>query len=179
MREEAFTWLGSLCFSERLLGKKRICWRNENIRPWINVGREDTFIERNTLFLPTGLIVQIRLTIFLLIYWGLLVNLGPSLHTHSFFGLHDSCCAPAASVQDNQCCSGCCSTPTQSTPVTSEISSTHDCSLCDFFDYLNISTAEYFQPASEQSLEPVFASRDCLLSEAQISNRARGPPATC
>jgi len=126
--------------------------------------------------------VQIRLTIFLLIYWGLLVNLGPSLHTHSVFGLHGDSSSAAEIYQSEaeQSCS-CCSSDFASDepselPAEDEIQSLCDCSLCEFFDYLNVTPVIPQQWVPQQSVEFSYSKLDGFLSTDQVCSRARGPP---
>ena len=125
--------------------------------------------------------MQIRLTIFLLIYWGLLVNLGPSLHTHSVFGLHgDTNSSVTKAHQSDQSC-GCCSSDfskesSSELPPEDEIQSHCDCSLCDFFDYLSVTSVTPHQWVPEQSIELSYCKLDGFLSTDQVCSRARGPP---
>ena len=121
--------------------------------------------------------VQFRLTIFLLVYWSLLINFGPSVHTHSYFGLCG--CGDAHVVEGSSGCghSGCCPSEHADVPADSEVSSLHDCSLCKFFKYLNYSAADSVQWSSDESVHLVAISYDRFLSSKTFSSRARGPPA--
>ena len=123
--------------------------------------------------------MQFRLTIFLLVYWSLLINFGPSVHTHSYFGLHCGGCAESHAVESSSCCchSGCCPSEHADVPADSEVSSLHDCSLCKFFKYLNYSAADSIQWSPDESVHFVAVSYDRFLSSKTVSSRARGPPA--
>lgn len=139
--------------------------------------------------------MQVRLTIFLLIYWGLLVNLGPSVHTHSIFGLHGSCCsgvhhtessgATLASLQSSDSCCCCCSHTEDQTSeladseqlaATDEVKTHHHCTFCEFFKYLSATPATPHLWVAEQSIEISFSKLDGFLSTDQVCSRARGPP---
>ena len=107
--------------------------------------------------------VRFRLTIFLLVYWSLLVNFGPSVHTHSFFGLHCDC-GVAHSTENSDCChGGCCSADSDAEIVLdftvvddvvaeNELSPSHDCLFCKFFKYLNYSAADSVQWSPSESV---------------------------
>ena len=139
--------------------------------------RYRSFAEKKSFFIRVTT-VQFRLTIFLLVYWSLLINFGPSVHTHSYFGLHCGC-GDAHVVEGSSGCghSGCCPSEHADVPADSEVSSLHDCSLCKFFKYLNYSAADSVQWSSDESVHLVAISYDRFLSSKTFSSRARGPPA--
>jgi len=130
-----------------------------------------------------------RLSLALLIYWGLLINLGPSLHTLSFLGLHDSSCCSSLTCLDlpqlkDDLHSGCCcsshSEPSSqdSDEVDGQIDAVHDCSFCKFFKHYQADSVQSvdFEPSERVD---TFCLRSGLASSLEvISSRARGPPAT-
>ena len=124
--------------------------------------------------------MQFRLTIFLLAYWSLLINFGPSVHTHSFFGLCG--CSDHVVTEVSGCCGHSCCASADNTDSSSTEDSLDaenpagDCPLCEFFKYLNHSSAESVQWLPSESVAFIAFRNDQLLSTDAISSRARGPP---
>jgi len=129
-----------------------------------------------------------RTSLALVIYWGLLINLGPSLHTLSFFGLHgQGCCQPKIAVSQLDLSGDCCCCDHHSkpgskqsaevqTPVERNIVAHSSCSFCKFFKHYQ---ADSEQPESFEPLEKIEAVRPrskALYAAGIVQTRARGPP---
>ena len=139
-----------------------------------------------------------RLTLGLLIYWGLLINLGPSLHTLDVFGLHHGSC------QHTQHSHGVCCSPTSLQPANLNLGgdvacdchghsasgadfvvsqndfagsdSDHQCSFCEFFKYFQADTTQTATLDQFDSVEDFFARSEVAHSASDLTSRARGPP---
>lgn len=142
------------------------------------------------------------LTIFGLIYWGLLVNLGPSVHTLSVFGLHQNggngapCChsdldfaLQNRSVITDDCC-GHGRHTNLSQPEgrygslwmgpelsASDLLADHDCYFCDFFDYLSATATESTTWIASTSITSLSETATSFPTADRVNANARGPPA--
>jgi hypothetical protein len=110
-----------------------------------------------------------------------LLNLGPSLHRLSCFGLHgDSCCDISADFASHCCCdhdSNC--SGAQSPRYASELSldSSHsDCPLCRFFANYNAITSSIDRDCTEFRCCEVTQQLPQFLVCELIPDHARGPP---
>ena len=125
-----------------------------------------------------------KATIWLIaLYLGFLVNLGPSMHHASCFGLHNHD-SNGASVSEEGVFSCCChhdSMPSDAIPSdrgtdNSVVSAEHDCAFCKFFDDYNIVLESFQMEVAQAEVYSIdFLSSDRPVSAAIIST-ARGPP---
>lgn len=114
-------------------------------------------------------------TWFFIVYLGLLLNLGPSLHHADFFGLHghsvvSSCsCCPAHTIP----CSN-------DSPDGATVKGTaeHDCAFCKFFDqyHVIVDAVDVYESSAFAAL--LVAQRPVDADSASFIPVARGPPAT-
>ena len=134
-----------------------------------------------------------RLTLGLLIYWGLLINLGPSLHTLDVFGLHhgncqhSECCSPPSlqpanlNLGGNVACDCHGHSTTDADFVVSQndfagSDADHQCSFCEFFKYFQANTTQTATLDQFDSVESFFARSVVADSAWDLPSRARGPP---
>ena len=115
-------------------------------------------------------------TWFFIVYLGLLINLGPSLHHADFLGLHQhssgsscSCCCHSHAVP--------CSTDSPD-GATVKGTAEHDCAFCKFFDqyHVIVDAVDICENSAFAMLLVAQWPVDvCLASFIPV---ARGPPAT-
>jgi hypothetical protein len=128
---------------------------------------------------------QASLQLVSLLLLGVLIPfwiLGEYAHHAECFGHHHSFVDSQASV------STCCSCHAHSSPVRtqnsdhsddSSVSNYHKCSICDFFDQLNVlSVAQTYDVSREMGVETLFPILTSC-SRLAISPIARGPPVPC
>lgn len=129
---------------------------------------------------------------FLLVYWVLLMNLGPSLHRAQFFGLHchhcsDSCTdkghshsdmAPEQLRQHLACCHGCHAFDSVDEVNSGKLLGDDDCSFCRFFAQYNVVLSVFILECSSAPIELCSAHRDWHVDSVTLDPLARGPPAT-
>ena len=110
-----------------------------------------------------------------------LLNLGPSLHRHSCFGLHgNSCCSIVDDVGSHCCCdhhSSCSDTSNgQNAPQLKSDSSHSDCPFCRFFTNFNVVQAPVdLITIGFRCCEVTLHIPDVCVCEI-IPDHARGPP---
>lgn len=138
-------------------------------------------------------------TISCLVYWFLLVNLGPSVHTLSVFGLHQHgscgtvCCdqsngngdhrhrhrlSQSRSV-DHHCCGAHDDDSLENHGfeiAASDLLLDHDCHLCDFFDYLSATDTDSLQWLVQSTVTSISHRTPGLASAVDVWAQARGPP---
>ena len=150
---------------------------------------DSSYYQIDTLIDPVGpaklyrcnVLVQYKQTKiwFFIVYLGLLINLGPSLHHADFLGLH----VHSSSVSSCGCCHSHSGSHSHhhsgsSNELTANGSAEHDCALCKFFDqYHVIVDAVDFQECSALAVLMV-AERPAEQYSASFIPVARGPPAT-
>ena len=110
-----------------------------------------------------------------------LLNLGPSLHRLSCFGLHGDSCCNVPNVAAHCCCdhhSPCSdSTSQENAPQLSSEASHSDCPLCRFFAHFNAIKAPVDRVCVEfRCCEVAFIAPTVCVCEV-IPDHARGPPA--
>ena len=140
---------------------------------------------------------QFLKTWFLLVYWVLLVNLGPSLHRAHFFGLHCDHCSDSCSHEDHCNADGHCHASmspeelqqhlscchNSSPPVSHEasddsgsVNSHHDCAFCRFFGQYHVVFSVYTVEVSSVPAELCYLQQDSLVDPVALDPIARGPP---
>jgi len=126
--------------------------------------------------------IRRRTSLALLIYWGLLINLGPSLHTHTVFGLHgQGCCQPLSSVAQldlrGDCDCGCDQKPeTNAVEVEQHVVAYSSCSFCKFFKQYQADSElpESFEPL--EKIDGIIFRSELSFATRIFQTRARGPP---
>ena len=118
---------------------------------------------------------------FFVVYWGALINLGPSVHQlqHSDCHCHPIAAAAereASQVEATSCCGHCeHDAETQSTK-NGAVESYEDCLLCDFFKHYNVFLDDV---VAIHSWELVAWESDIVIPQSRSHLRhatARGPP---
>ena len=127
-----------------------------------------------------------RTSLALLIYWGLLINLGPSLHTISWFGIHSSCgcCQPVVLDIAGDCGCGeqeCCSLANNEFDASGSVAQQHladdkACSFCEFFKKYQADSSSPTTFERQEEAEDIRAVTGPTFLSLAISSRARGPP---
>jgi hypothetical protein len=118
------------------------------------------------------------ISLFLLLVLIPLLNLGPSLHRLTCFGLHgDQCCAFDFNVCG--CCdedSGCVDSQRQPSHQLLSDQSHDDCPLCRFFANYNAIKSANTQPFAESFCCGVLLSSPSVCPRNLLAHNARGPP---
>ena len=110
-----------------------------------------------------------------------LVNLGPSLHRLSCFGLHgDSCCDSFEHIEAHSCCDqhhSCSDTENrQRAPGLSSDHSHSDCLLCRFFSHFNAIDATDQHVNLELRFCDVVLYASAMCDFEVVPDQSRGPP---
>jgi hypothetical protein len=125
---------------------------------------------------------------FLLGYFALLVNLGPSLHHADLFGLHSHASDNTNADMENDAAVSCCCCQHHSAAQNEGPSETtgsagfdvdtacHDCAFCEFFKHFNAFDHSFEFEERETHAQAVSFDNDSSVDDEPIASTARGPP---